>query len=294
MKSSTLPVYVEGLALWSPRLPSWEIARRVIRAEQAAPDVAVARPSTSLLPPTERRRIPDTVAVALEVALRACEASGRDKSKLPAVFASTHGDTPISDYMCATLASTPALISPTKFHNSVHNAAAGYWTIGVHSYAPYTSISAYQYTFAAGLLESAMQAICERTPVLFVAYDIEATGPLAPMSDCRHLLGIAMVIAPDSTKAGARKLVLRMHDASPLEVPVTATRSAAAELVRGNSLANAFALLEALAEPRANAVTLALSQRSALAIDVRIDLGIDASIDRSSDQGTDVDIGIGG
>ena len=66
---------------------------------------ATARPA--LLAPTERRRAPDTVAVALEVAARAVRAAQRAPAELPSVFASTHGDLAISDYMCATLAQTP-------------------------------------------------------------------------------------------------------------------------------------------------------------------------------------------
>ena len=80
--------------------------------------------------------------------------------------------------MCATLARTPTLISPIKFHNSVHNAAAGYWSIGTGSLAPYTAISAFEYTFAAGLLEAATQVVCEHRPVLYVAFDIESKGAL--------------------------------------------------------------------------------------------------------------------
>jgi hypothetical protein len=266
MEASPALVYVEGISVWSPRLPNWEIARAVIRGEQPAPEAVLTRPQTSLLPPTERRRIPDSVAIALEVGLRASEASGRDRTSMPAVFASTHGDTPISDYMCSTLASTPSLISPTKFHNSVHNAAAGYWTIGVRSYAPYTSITAYDFTFAAGLLEAVMQAVCERTSVLFVAYDVEATGPLAPMSQCRHLVGIGMVIAPE-LRGESISLVVRIKNSSHPS-SLTVPRSDAAQLVHGNSLFSAFALLEALAAGQRTDVSLALSARSALSIEV--------------------------
>ena len=78
-------------------------------ATARCPTDAPARPSPQLLAPNERRRAPDTVAVALEVALAACTAAGRDPRTLPSVFASTHGDLAITDYMCATLAERPAL-----------------------------------------------------------------------------------------------------------------------------------------------------------------------------------------
>ena len=75
--------YVEGIAFWAPRLPGWDVARAVIRGEQAAPEPPAPRPAPTLLAPTERRRAPDTVALALEVAARACEAAGATPAELP-------------------------------------------------------------------------------------------------------------------------------------------------------------------------------------------------------------------
>lgn len=259
-------VVAEGVAFWASRLPSWDIARAVIRGEQPAPDAAVSRPAPTLLGPTERRRAPDTVALALEVAARACTAAGRSPTELPAVFASTHGDLQISDYMCATLVETPSLISPVKFHNSVHNAAAGYWSIGTSSHTPYTAISAFHHTFGAGLLEAAVQIACEQQPVLYVAFDIEAKGALSTMAPSRGLLGVALVLAPASAaRPGGRHLTLHVAD-EPREA--TPPRSAAAALVADNALAPCMPLLEALAADAPAALTLTLGERTALNIRV--------------------------
>ena len=258
----TLPgLYIEGVAFWAPRLPRWEIARAVIRGQQSAPEGGAARPTPALLAPTERRRAPDTVAVALEVAARVCEAAGRSPGDLPAVFASTHGDLAISDYMCTTLVATPTLISPIKFHNSVHNAAAGYWSIGTGSYAAYTAISAFHYTFAEGLLEAATQALCEERPVLFVCFDIEAKGALASMAPSRGVLGTALVIGPEGVSTG-RTMGLQI-DATAPSVLTPATSTAAA-LLADNALAPALPLFEALARDEAAAVNLALSPGATL------------------------------
>src|SRR3982750_3046589 len=141
-------LFIDGIAFWAPTLPG--------RA------------------PAGPRRAPDPVALALEVAAAAVRESGLDAATLPAIFTSAHGDLAVNDYMCSTLANDPTLISPTKFHNSVHNAAAGYWTIATGCLKPYTSVSGYYYTFGEGLLEAASQALSGNTPVLFVAFDIEA------------------------------------------------------------------------------------------------------------------------
>jgi len=255
-------VRVEGIGFWASRLPGWNIARAVIRGEQAAPDTASVRPAPTMLAPTERRRAPDTVAVALEVASKACESAGRAPSDLPSVFASTHGDLAISDYMCATLAATPTLISPVKFHNSVHNAAAGYWSIGAGSYAPYTALSAFRYTFGVGLLEAVTQVACENRPVLYVAFDIEAKGPLGAIAPSRGLLGAALVLAPASADHGGRKLALRIEDGnSPVSTPAC---SAAATLVGDNALAPCLPLFEALAADDASTTAFQLSDRMSL------------------------------
>src|SRR4030095_5263571 len=193
--SALPPVAIEGVAFWHTRLPGWAVARAVICGEQEAPATSATRPTPGLLAPTERRRAPDTVALALEVAARAGEAADRSPAQMRSVLGSTYGDLGISDYMCATLAGTPTLISPTKFHNSVHNAAAGYWSIGTGSHAPYTALSAYRYTFASGVLEAATQVACNGDPVVCVAFDVQATGPLATVAPSRGLLGVGLVLA---------------------------------------------------------------------------------------------------
>jgi len=255
------PVAIEGVAFWHTRLPGWAIARAVICGEQEPPATSAPRPTPSLLAPTERRRAPDTVALALEVAARACEAAGRSPAQLRSVFASTYGDLGISDYMCATLAATPTLISPTKFHNSVHNAAAGYWSIGTSSHAPYTAISAYHHTFATAVLEAATQVVCDGQPVVCVAFDVQSSGPLGTVAPSSGLLGVALVLASPN---GGSNRTLALHVAQGSATDVTPARSAAAALVAENALAPCLPFLEALAQSKPADVMLSLSDHTLL------------------------------
>jgi len=248
-------LHVEGIALWSPRLPGWEAARAVLRGERPAPEQPAPRPSPTLLAPTERRRAPDTVAIALEVALAATAMAGTNPTELPSVFASTHGDLAISDYMCATLAEAPTMISPTKFHNSVHNAAAGYWSIATGTYAPYTAISALDCTFAQGVLEAAMQVGADGVRVLLVAYDIEARGPLATVTPSRGLFGAALVLAPVPGPRTQATIAWRLDGAGP---PRSSARHA--DLVAGNAISGCLPLFELLADaPGVDSVRLPAS-----------------------------------
>ncbi len=83
------------------------------RRDDVAADAHV-RPATSLLAPNERRRAPESVLLALDVAQQACAMAQRDPRALPNVFASAYGDLAINDYLCATLARAPLELSPTK------------------------------------------------------------------------------------------------------------------------------------------------------------------------------------
>jgi hypothetical protein len=236
----SLSAGIAGIGFWANGLPSWDDAIAFAR-DGTLPDNAPAKPSPQLLAPNERRRAPESVAVALDVALAACTASRRDPAKLPSVFASTHGDLAITDYVAATLASDPRALSPTKFHNSVHNAAAGYWTIGNGCTAPTTAISAFDASFAQGLLEALSLLAAGHEAVLLAACDAPATGALGSVSPSEGLLGGALVLVADAESAPIR---LR---ATPVAVPAPVAEGALARRCAGNAMAPMLALFDALA-----------------------------------------------
>lgn len=247
----TLEASIAGIGFWTRGLPDWEAACAYVSAGTLPVD-APARPSSQLLAPNERRRAPETVAVALNVALAACTAAGRDPALLPSVFASTHGDLGITDYMCATLVDAPRTISPTKFHNSVHNAAAGYWTIGAGAQAPATAISAYDASFAQGLLEALVQIATGSEAVLLVAYDGTGTGPVGRTSPSSGLLGGALLLVRDPV-AGATRLSLRLGNLDAAVESDAAAAGPLAQLVAGNAMVPMLPVFEALALRAANA-----------------------------------------
>ncbi|HET6603317.1 MAG TPA: beta-ketoacyl synthase chain length factor, partial [Xanthomonadaceae bacterium] len=224
---------------------------------------APGRPAPGLLAPTERRRAPATVAVALQVAQAACAMAGRDPAQLPSVFASTHGDLAITDYMCATLATDATALSPIRFHNSVHNAAAGYWTIGTGCMRTTTAVSAWTHTFGNALLEVAAQLACEREPVLLVAYDIAATGPLATMACSDSVLGLALLLAPTRCDAARARLRVSRTDSA-----ASVGGGALCRALAGNAMAHALPLAEALAAATPTTRVLALDASAGLQIEV--------------------------
>lgn len=255
--SQNLTIGVEGVALWSPFLPGWERAQRILRGDEPAPAAAAPRPVPQVLPPTERRRASETVVIAIDAARSACAAAGRDPAALPCVFGSMYGDLAITDYLCSTLAADPKLLSPTKFHNSVHNAPAAYWTIAVGNMRPYTSLSAGEQSFAVTLFEAILQAHGGAEPVLMTAYDIDARGALASVAPSSLQLATALVLcAASSDKAIVRWRVSLQP--GRLEAPSRAQPRNEA-LVAGNAMASCLPLFEALAHGGARRIVLAMN-----------------------------------
>jgi hypothetical protein len=269
----TPTLYIEGPAFWSATLPGWEIASAVFRGDGAPADPPAKRPSPQLLAPAERRRAPDTVALALEVAGAAVAACGRNAADLPCVFVSAHGDLGINDYMCATLAADPLLLSPIKFHNSVHNAAVGYWTIGTGCMAASNSLAAYESSFASGLLEAAAQCAADQRAVLLAGYDMPAVGALASVTTSREMLAVALVLSPTRS---ARTVASFEWTLAAGALPATPVRSDAARALQVNAMADALPLFEALARGESESLALPLSATLSLQVQLQPELQLEA------------------
>lgn len=231
MTAIPLTAGIEGLGLWTAQAPSWAAFRGLLAGATVEEGT---RPAPALLPPNERRRAPDTVLVALEAAQAACLDAGRDPSTLPSVFVSTYGDLAITEHLCQTLATAPLELSPTRFHNSVHNAAAGYWTIAAGAMEPATAISA---DFAMGLLEALAQLATGAGAVLLVGYDGQAPGLLRQVAQTEGLLGGALVLGPATAGRPRLRLVLVDGEAPAVAAPVAA----------GNAMAPLLVLFAAIA-----------------------------------------------
>ena len=129
----------------------------------------------------------------------------RHPTTLAAVFASSGGDGYNCHEICQALSLDERMISPTRFHNSVHNAAAGYWSIATRSKAASNAVCAFDWSFAAGLLEAVTQVVVDQTRVLLVAYDAPYPQPLFAKRPISEAFGVAFVLAPLSA-AMARAL----------------------------------------------------------------------------------------
>lgn len=242
-----MAVHVQGIGLLAPGLLGWPAARAVLRGEVSYQAGEMPRPSADLLPPAERRRCGDIVRLALHVGAEALEATGASAADLPTVFTSSSGNGEVLHQICETLAGAVRDVSPTRFHNSVHNAPAGYWSIATGSREASTSLCANQGSFAAGLLEAALQSAAERRRVLLVAYDAPNPAPLAAAIPIVAPCGIALLLGHEAAASLARLELGLAADGA-----VTPLADEGLERLRtGNSAGCALPLLAALARRRA-------------------------------------------
>lgn len=244
--------WIDGIGVIAPGLPNWSHARAVLRGEQKFEMAPVVLPTPDLLPAAERRRASRVVKLSMGLGLEAVTQANADASSLATVFAASGADGHNCHALCEQLASEDRQISPTRFHNSVHNAAAGYWGIAIHSMAPCQVIAAFDASFGAGLLDALAQVMSEGQPVLLVAYDSEYPQPLHAKRDTPDCGGVALLLSPGRSAVSQASLTLTACTQS-----AEAMTDAALEGLRLQIPAlRALPLLERLARRQAGSVVL--------------------------------------
>ena len=245
------PVFIDGIGLLGPGLPTWSASQATLRGEAPHVFALTTLAPSPRLPPAERRRAGPVIRLAMGVAEEAVAQAGADAQTLATVFASSGGEGANCHSLCETLASPDPLISPTRFTNSVHNAAAGYWHIAVGSRAASTSLCAYDGSFGAGLIEAVSLLRATGRPLLLVAYDLPYPEPLNSVRPVADNFGLALVLAPS---AGPRTLAGMTVELVPGDASgaLSTLSDASLDALRcGIPAAAALPLLQALAIGRA-------------------------------------------
>ena len=250
-----MQLYLNGIGTLGPGLSGWTESRAVLAGEREYCKVTPLEPSASVLPPNERRRSSDIVRWAVQVAQEAMQQAGADTDKPATVFVSSGGDTGVLDRLCTALATPQRVISPTLFHHSVHNAAAGYWSIATGSQQSSTALCCYDSSFCAGLLEAAATASLEERSVLLVAYDLPPPPPLHAALPLPAGFAAAFVLTGIPAQQNIAQLDLNLSQDRSGEA--TRMDDAQLEALRsGNPAARSLPLLAAVARHHAGLIRL--------------------------------------
>lgn len=197
-----MPVYASAIGLWAPGFPNAEAWVR----RQA--DSAAMTPAAALLAPGIKRRASLLTRAAAEAFAQAVQGSGAGQA--PTVFASAYGEIATTLEMLDQMATDPeGLPSPTRFHNSVHNTAAGYASIATANRSFSTSLAAGLRTVAMGMLESTALLAERGGDVVLVVLDELPPTPFEPPAPFPPLAVAFRLSADPSPKCRARLCNLR-------------------------------------------------------------------------------------
>ena len=244
---------VAAVGLLGPGLANWAQGREVLRGSAPWVSQPTVIPVSATLPPAERRRAVRVVNLAMAVGHEATVGIAAELSCLPTVFASSVADTRTCDELLRTLASAERQVSPTRFHNSVHNVAAGYWSIATGDTASYTMVCAYDGSFAAGLIEALSLVATSENKVMLIAYDLDYPSPLREKRAIADAFAVALLLRPKAAAAAICRLTCSLGGAS-----VDRMSRPELESVRLSApAARALPLLEVIAGGRVGSARLA-------------------------------------
>ncbi len=247
-------------------LAGWPASAAVLQGQAAYEPTPLEKYKPELLPANERRRATELVRMAFRVGEELMSATTIPMADCASVFASSGGDYPIIDQICRSLCESERLVSPTQFHNSVHNSAAGYWSIATGSRQPSTSLSAYDDSFAVGLLEAMCLCQQEQLPTLLVVYDIQPPYPLSGKRLIPAEFGVALLLTPTASEHSLAHLQLIPNNALAADTPAQPALEA---LRLANPAARSLPLLELIAQGRAGSLAFACTNQLSLELQVQ-------------------------
>ena len=147
---------IDAWSAWSPSTPDkgdWEAWSRRTDTRptiDCSADQHV-KPNVEMIPPLLRRRCSSLARAALSVGLATAQTSR--SPHLPIVFASQFGESRITHLLLNQIAQLEAL-SPMNFGLSVHNSAAGLFSLATKNKSPSVSIAADRESFLFGFWEA--------------------------------------------------------------------------------------------------------------------------------------------
>ncbi len=199
-------VFVDGIGVLGPGMPDWPSTQAMLADGRDVVPEAVVLPAIAALPAAERRRTGSVVKLAVGVGLEALAQAGSDPADMATVFTSSGADGDTIHAILTVLTAGDCQISPTRFHNSVHNAPSGYWALACRATAPSTSLCGFDGSFAMGLLDAAAQVCVDQRAVTLLSYDHPYPEPLHAARLLHSVFAVSLVLSPARSDASLAEL----------------------------------------------------------------------------------------
>lgn len=211
---------LSGFGFWTPGYADVEAW-----AAGGPPDEGAAKPDASVLPSRLRRRTALLTRMACHVIARAADEGEADLEHARLILSSAWGEFETTIELLQQLAEPEPQVSPTLFHNSVHNTATGYLSIALGNREASTAIGAGRGSLRVGLIEALCELAIDGGEALLVVGDEHIPPPFSDPPG--HGVAVALCLRPSGTAPrGRRDLVLSLHRAEAdgvrtFDVPAT-------------------------------------------------------------------------
>lgn len=193
---SMRPIHVTGHAVWAP---GFRDAQSFFAREE---DASVVEPPLAFVNSRLQRAISLMCRMAVQVVGDAIEAAGIAPDQCATVFGSSHGEMQIAVDQMVMMQEGEGRLSPARFKNSVHNTAAGLFSIASGNRGFTTAVAGGAHTFPLALLEgAALIASGEQTHAVVAIADEPLPEPLSQFGERR---AIAAAVVLSSASAGSR------------------------------------------------------------------------------------------
>jgi hypothetical protein len=182
------PVFLRGVGLWTTGFPNPEAWCR----GEADPDLKAA--DAALLEGPLRRRASPLTRISVDVFEQATRAAGVDPATIPTIWATAHGEHGTAIKLLKMMLRGEGKVSPTHFHNSVHNTPSAYASIAAGNGSASTTLTGGPELVSSAILE----AFCHLdagTPEIVVVLGDEPLHAPFERGDMQEPLGIAFVFA---------------------------------------------------------------------------------------------------
>ncbi len=215
-----MKLYIESIGLLAPGMNGWPATRAILRGETGYQWQEVPQTAPTILAPAERRRCIPLARLTLNAAYEAMQAAPEKmQQQLACVFSSSDGDSQTVIQIMDGLSQAEPDVSPIRFANSVHNATAGYWSIAMALKLGSTCLSAFDESFAAGLLEAAAQVADEGVDGLYTASDARFLEPMAELRPLEIDCAVSLLLTKERSSGSMASMEITLEDkrtATPL------------------------------------------------------------------------------
>lgn len=167
--------YLDALTLIAPGIETEEQLHTALRARVVADFASDWKAAPESISSRARRRYSPQILLAIQVAEKIAPALSDEAAW---VFGSAFGEGETLKIILDALCTPNMAIRPTRFQNSVHNAASGQWTIARSIRSAATSICGGDCTAGSSMLKALLQTQLEDRSVGMVLFDAPLPYPL--------------------------------------------------------------------------------------------------------------------